>query len=180
VFFISSALRGESCGRISVVEPKGSFIFSPNETKFQRTATFPLPENLISIYPAIRKVNETKNTIFCLNGYGFYFIDTLNRKLSYYKLFKYPNFDNCDYGISNDERLLATCLHESFQDPLDGAYKWRYWLTVYNLSNGEELGEHILPSIEVINRTLSFNEDNSELSVISNTENYCFELKYAP
>jgi hypothetical protein len=32
----------------------------------------------------------------------------------------------------------------------------------------------------VINRTLSFNEDNSELSVISNTENYCFELKYAP
>jgi hypothetical protein len=177
-FFISNVLYRATKGLISIVEPKGRFFFSQSDIKFQRTSTIVIPKEFISFSSLAYKVNANKNTLFSLNTYGFYLINTQRRQLNYYKTFDDLSFCDPTFTLSDNENLLAVCFCQGYADPLDGQTKYKNILRVYDINSGELLGEKRLQSLAASSWALRFDRDNREISLVSNKEQYCFQINY--
>lgn len=178
-FFISGIRGLATVGSISIIEPKGRFIFSPNELKFQCVHQISLPAKLIDTFVAAYKLIHNSNTLFSLSTHGLFSIDTKTRKLNFCTIFEEPLHERPSLNLSDDESILAIVFFRGYQDPLSGESVIYNILQIYNMRNGDLLGEQKISS-ETRSEywRITFLQNKSLISIKLGDENYCFNMVY--
>lgn len=173
-FYISHSPFGSSKSYISIVSENGSFLFTKG-VKFERTQTFELPGACTNILTF--KLIEDQRYLLVLTQYGFCLIDTVYRKLASKTLFEGMGYSVTGFALSPKVNLLAIafCVPD-YKDPLDGEYRYRNLIHIYDLEIGQSIGSHYLEINELIYWKLAFSTDGRQLAVNSENCDLVFDL----
>ena len=81
------------------------------------------------------------------------------------------------FALSPKVKLLAIgCSARGDKDPVDGEYRYRNFVRIYNLETGVVVGEQALLGDRETRWTVDFSEDGRQVGVTSNSSTCVFEL----
>jgi hypothetical protein len=154
---------------VTLVEEVGTFLFSANR-KFKATQSFGFKSSWAGATKVYKLLNEGRH-LFYLTDYGFCLFDTYYRHIVTkidFDAFSLGYNSDTDFALSPKVNLLAIAVStHGEKDPLDGEYRYRNFVRLYDLDSGEVMGEHLL-EINTYNKwSIDFSEDGRVLRLSS-------------
>jgi hypothetical protein len=172
----SAVMRGVDISRVSLVDATGSFIFSTKGTKFEVVKSFGFGGSWVDNIRAFKLLDDGGYLLY-LTTYGFCLFDTRRREIV--AKAEFTNFAHQWFGfaLSPKVKLLAVgCSVRGDKDLLDGEYRYRNFVRIYNLETGVVIGEQTLPGDRETRWSVDFSEDGRQVGVASKSSTHVFEL----
>ncbi|MBC8756554.1 hypothetical protein H2O64_17915 [Kordia sp. YSTF-M3] len=169
-----SATMGGGGTNISVIADVGNFLFS-SKRKFKLVESFYFEEHSWKS-PDVFKLLDDGRELLVITRYGFCVFETFNKTMRSKTYFQ-SYCDNYDFTISPKVKILA--IVSSFngrKKPIDGEYRYKNSIWLYNLDTGELVGEKTLEIDKSLNWSINFSEDGRKIRVLSDEFSTQFEL----
>ncbi|WP_420386443.1 hypothetical protein [Roseivirga sp.] len=169
----SATMGGGGCN-ISLIADVGNRLFS-SKRRFKLIKSFNFKEHSWTS-PDAFKLLEDGCELFVITHHGFCVFETFNKVLKSRNHFQ-PFVDKYDFTISPKVKILAVV--SSFngtKDPIDGEYRYKNAIWLYNLDTGNLVGEKQLEIDKSVNWYIDFSEDGRKIRVSSNQFTTHFEL----
>lgn len=165
-----SATMGGGGTNISVIGEVGNFLFS-SKRKFKVVKSFHFKEDSWKS-PKVFKLLENGRQLFVLTDYGFCVFDTYNKEKT-----TEAYFSSFDFTFSPKVKILAiVASFGSKKDPIDGEYRYKNSIWIYNLETGILMGEKELQVDKYVNWNINFDENGRKIRVTSEHFSSQFEL----
>ena len=164
-------------GNVSLVEPTGTFLLPGRGMKFEKVRSFPISEVWADDIQVFKLLDGGAFLLY-LTKQGFCLFDVRKRELTAKADFSGFFFPQSGFAISPKVKLLAIGgSARSHQDPLDGAYRYRNFIRIYQLETGVIVGEQTLPGDqEAAWHDVEFSEDGRQVRAASSAASHTFEL----
>lgn len=178
-FWVAHATYAQTMhgGNVSLVEPTGTFLLASRGMKFEKVRSFPISEvwaDLIWVF----KLLDGGAFLLYLTQNGFCLFDVPKRELVSKVQFTGFFFREFGFALSPKVNLLAIGgSAQGNQDPLDGQYRYRNFIRIYQLETGVVVGEQTLPGDqETAWHDVEFSEDGRQVRATSSSSSYIFDL----
>lgn len=167
--------RSVSTSCVSLVDATGTFIFSNRGTKFRVVKSFGFGGDWDSEVRAFKLLDDGAY-LFYLSNYGICLFDTRMREVVAKAEFPFA-YQWSGFALSPKVKLLAIgCSERGDKDPIDGEYRYRNVVRIYNLETGVVVGEQALASDRQTQWTVDFSEDGRHVRMASESSTHIFEL----
>lgn len=172
--FLDTMMSGKSVTNVSLVDGTGTFMFS-SKTKLRVVKSFRFDGLWPQMIRAFKLLDDGAYLLY-LSKYGVCLFNTHRREIV-----AKADFANLDlefgFALSTKVKLLAIgCSAGGDKDPLDGEYRFRNFVRIYNLETGVVVGEQTLPGDRATMWTVDFSEDGRQIRVASGSSTHTFEL----
>lgn len=168
--------RGVDISGVSLVDATGSFLFSNKGTKFGVVKSFGFGGNWVNDIKVFKLLNDGAYLLYVTN-YGICMFDTYRREIVAKVELTNLAYQWSGFALSPKVKLLAiSCSERGNTDPLDGEYRYRNFVRIYNLETGAAVGEQALPGDRETRWTVEFSEDGRSLRVASGSSRHDFDL----
>lgn len=168
--------RGVDVSGVSLVDATGTFMFSTKGAKFKVVKSFGFGASWVDDIRAFKLLDDGAYLLY-LTNYGVCLFDTRMREIVAKAVFTNLAYQWSGFALSPKVKLLAIgCSARGDKDPIDGDYRYRNFVRIYNLETGVIVGEQALPGDRETQWTVDFSEDGRQLRVASNSSTHVFEL----
>lgn len=171
-----AVMGGVHISRISLVDATGTFMFSTKGMKFKVVKSFGFGGSWVDGIRAFKLLDDGAYLLY-LTNYGVCLFDTRRRDVIAKAEFTDIVHRWSGFALSPKVKLLAIgCSVGDDKDPLDGEYRYRNFVRIYNLETGAVVGEQALPGDRETRWGVDFSEDGRQLGVASSSSTHVFEL----
>lgn len=168
--------RGIDVSGVSLVDATGTFMFSNRGAKFRVVKSFRFGGSWVDDIRVFKLLDDGAYLLY-LTTYGVCLFDTHMREIVAKAEFTNLAYQWSGFALSPKVKLLAIgCSARGDKDPVDGEYRYRNFVRIYNLETGVVVGEQALPGDRETRWTVDFSEDGRQVGVTSNSSTYVFEL----
>lgn len=185
-FFIShvpfsmvwGAGAGEKKSYISTVDKVGNFWLFKKGIKFRRTNSFGFPMDWVGSEHIYRFINDGKS-LLCVTGLGFCIINVFQPSLTVSTFFGNQHTHMVTAAeLSQNENILAITMCEwSYTDPVKGKEIYRNSLRLFDIRNGNKIGEIDLGIEDSASRSkIDFSDCGSYVSLSINEQQFFFQF----
>lgn len=170
-----AVLNSVDVSRLSLVDVTGKFFFS-KETKFGVVKSFGFGGSWVDGTRIFKLFDEGARLLY-LTNYGFCFFDTHRREIVAKADFTKIAYQWYGFALSPKVKLLAIgCSVADEKDPIDGEYRYRNFVQIYNFETGLIVGEQELPGDQDTRWIVDFSEDGRQLRVKAGSSEHIFDL----
>ncbi|WP_340201924.1 hypothetical protein [Ascidiimonas sp. W6] len=168
--------NGGKYSNISLVAEAGTFLFSSTR-KFKVIKAFALDGSYAGFTRAFKLLNNERE-LFYLTNKGFALFNTYGQNLIAQADFQeYLSENTWDFALSPKVPILAIVASSMGEkDPVDGAYRYKNFVRLYSMKNGELMGEKILEMNGFTRWAIYFSKNGRFLKIASPEITLCFEL----
>lgn len=171
-----ATMRGGNVSGVSLVDATGTFIFSSKGTKFRVVKSFSFGGGWIDNIRAFKLLDDGAYLLY-LTNYGFCLFDTRTREIVAKAELTDFAYQWSGFSLSPKVKLLAIGYStRGEKDPLDGEYRYRNFVRVYDLETGVSVGEQTLQGDRETRWTVDFSEDGRRVGLASKSATHAFEL----
>ena len=171
----AEAFKGSTVTNVSLVDATGTFKRS-HKTKFEVVKSFEFREVWAHRIRAFKLLDD-RDYLLYLTEYGVCLFDTRMREIVAKADFKDLAYQWSGFALSPKVNLLAIgCSARGDKNPLDGEYRYRNFVRIYNLETGLVVGEQKLAGDRETRWAVEFSENGRQLGVASDSSTYVFEL----
>ena len=168
--------RGIDVFGVSLVDATGTFMFSNRGAKFRVVKSFRFGGSWVNDIRVFKLLNDGAYLLY-LTTYGVCLFDTQMREIVAKAEFTDVAYQWSGFALSPKVKLLAIgCSARGDKDPVDGEYRYRNFVRIYNLETGVVVGEQALLGDRETRWTVDFSEDGRQVGVTSNSSTCVFEL----
>ncbi|SEQ04980.1 hypothetical protein [Nitrosomonas ureae] len=172
---LSATLHGGGSA-VSLVDKTGMFWFSSKGAKFDTVKSFGFGSSWVDSIRAFKLLDNGAYLLY-LTNYGVCLFDARMRQIVAKVEFMELAYQWSDFALSPKVKLLAIgCSMADHKDPLDGEYRYKNFVRIYNLETGMAIGEQALPGDRKTLWTVNFSEDGHRIGVVSDSSTHVFEL----
>ena len=171
-----SATMNGGGSAISLVNATGSFFFSKG-TKFETVKSFGFGGSWVSSIQAFKLLDDG-NYLLYLTKYGVCLFNTRMHDIIAKAEFADLAYQWSGFALSPRVKLLALCFSaRGDKDLIDGDYRYRNFVRIYDLESGSVFGEQSLPTKKETVWTVNFSDDGRQLRIKSQASTHQFELR---
>lgn len=171
-----AVMGGIDVSGVSLVDETGTFMFSTKGAKFRVVKSFGFRSGWVDEIRAFKLLDDGARLLY-LTNYGACLFDTRTRAIVAKTEFTNLAYQWSGFALSPKVKLLAIgCSESGDKDPLDGEYRYRNFVRIYNLETGFLIGEQALPEERKEQWTVDFSEDGRQVGVASNSAIHVFGL----
>lgn len=161
---------------VSLVDATGNFIFSNKGMKFKTVKSFGFGGSWVNNIRTFKLLDDGRCLLY-LTNYGVCLFDTGNRKIVAKAEFKDIVHQWTGFALSPKVKLLAVgCSTRGDRDPIDGEYRYKNFVRIYNLETGLAVGERVLPGDQRTLWTIDFSQNGRQIGLSSDSSKYVFDL----
>ncbi|MCB0628605.1 MAG: hypothetical protein R2824_04470 [Saprospiraceae bacterium] len=172
----SDTMGGVNRSNVTLVDEVGTYLFSSTR-KFKAIKSFDFEGHWAGSTKAF-KLLDNERELFYLSSYGFCLFNTYNReRISHVNFPRYVSEHAFDFAISPKVKILAIAGSSMGEkDPIDGEYRYKNFIWLYNLESGILMGEENLDTDTYNRWSIHFSEDGRNIKISSEGATYQFEL----
>lgn len=172
--FHATMNRGGS--NVTLVDEVGTFLFSSTR-KFKAVKSFDFNGDWAGFTQAFKLLDDDKQLLYITN-LGFCLFNTYYRSIISQSDFPlYLSESSTDFTLSPKVKMLAiTSSSMGEKHPIDGEYRYKNFIWLYNLETGLLVGETVLDIDEYVRWSIDFSEDGRNLRISSESLTLQFEL----
>jgi hypothetical protein len=181
-FAIASVPLNSRSDSLVRVRPVGSYLFRPSlGQRFAVTESLNLGRDWVSGNNSIhvfRQLDKLNNNILFVSNYGFIVVDRHD-----FEPIKRVTFDHGygalkGFGISPKRPILAVVFSTySKTDKLDNTYLYKNFVTLYDMAEGNKMGETALPGDKETSWNVTFSECGRQIRVSNGQTHLTFDMK---
>lgn len=172
--FGSTSSRGDSA--ITLIGEKGEFLIGKDK-RFGLIDAFGFDSGCVNSIKAFKRLDDGKKLLY-LSSPGFALFDVHRRRI-----IGKAEFGELAYsfnGFDLSPKALTLAIAASYHDgknPISGEDRYRNILRIYDLSTGDILGEHTLPTEEGHLWNVHYSNDGRQIQVRSDKLSLQYELE---
>lgn len=171
-----SATMNSGGSNVTLVDEVGTFLFSSTR-KFKAVKSFGFSGDWAGFTLAFKLIDDDKQLLY-ITSKGFCLFDTYLRSIISQADFSlFLSDSSTDFALSPKVKILAIASSSMGEkDPINGEYRYKNFVRIYNLETGLLLGEKTLDIDRYVRWSLDFSEDGDQLRLSSDSSVLQFEL----
>ncbi|WP_439481644.1 hypothetical protein [Cyclobacterium plantarum] len=171
-----SATMNNGGSNVTLVDEVGTFLFSSTR-KFNAVKSFGFDGDWAGFTLAFKLLDDGTQLLYLTNK-GFCFFNTHQRVIiSQAEFSLFLSESSTDFTLSPKVKMLAIAGSSMGQkDPIDGEYRYKNFIWLYNLETGLLVGETSLEIDKYVRWSIDFSVDGRNLKVSSDSSSFQFEL----